>query len=526
MSTSGLKGSSFDLQDDKIPDPLHQERVPAIVNIDNFRVLGLEPEDEDFYTNFTLERRNAVRRKVDIRLIPLLAVLYLISHLDRANIGNAKIEGMMDDLGLSGIQWNVALSIFFVPYVLLEVPSNMLLKTFARPSVYLGILIISWGIIMTLTGVVSNFAGLMVTRVLLGVFEAGFFPGAVYLCSQWYMPKELSTRLACFYCASALSGAFSGLLAAAIAKMDGTGGYEGWRWIFILEGIATVLLGVFCFFFLIDSPALSGKWLEPDEIRFLELQKFIKEGGMFKAEQQDTASRSKWKDMAAVMTNWRMYILAYILLCQSACSYGNKFTLPTITESMGFSGTSAQLMTVPPYVAGAISAICFSVLSDKFYWRMPFVVTPLALLTIGYGIVISFHGKLEENVGPSFFAVILAMIGLYPVHPATTSWTSNNLTPSNRRAIGVAFNICVGNIGGIIGSYMYIETEKPQYYTGFGLSIAFGGSALILALVLEASFYFENKRKGKMSEEEVRERYTEEQLLDMGDKSPLFRYTL
>lgn len=193
---------------------------------------------------------------------------------------------------------------------------------------------------------------------------------------------------------------------------------------------------------------------------------------------------------------------------------------------MGFSNTNAQLMTVPPYVAGAISAVCFSSLSDRFYWRMPFVVIPLALLTVGYGIIISFDGQLEENVGPSFFAVILAMIGLYPVHPATTSWTSNNLTPSNRRAIGVAFNICVGNIGGIIGSYMYMDSEKPKYYTGFGLSIAFGGSALILALILEASFWWENKKRSKMSESEVREQYTEEQLMNMGDKSPLFKYTL
>lgn len=101
----------------------------------------------------------------------MLAVLYLISHIDRANIGNAKIEGMVTDLGLSGVQWNVVLSVFFVPYILLEVPSNILLKKFKRPSYYLGILIVCWGIVMTLMGVVKNFAGLLVTRILLGVFE-------------------------------------------------------------------------------------------------------------------------------------------------------------------------------------------------------------------------------------------------------------------------------------------------------------------------------------------------------------------
>jgi sugar phosphate permease len=436
----------------------------------------------------------------------------------------------------------------------------MLLKNFSRPSVYLGILITCWGIIMTLTGLVQNFAGMLVTRFLLGVFEyalttlaiyqlkfvansanrAGFFPGAVYLCTFWYMPKDLSTRVAVFYCASALSGAFSGLLAAGIAQMDGVGGQEGWRWIFLLEGIVTVALGVMCFFLLIDSPKRSTKWLSPEEIRYLELQHFIKEGGHFKAEKKGVS----WRELKAVLLNWRLYMQAYILLCQSACSYGKlgstpmwsllliteyagtKFTMPTITKSMGFTNTNAQLMTVPPYVAGGISAVFFSVLSDRFYWRMPFVAIPLTLVTIAYAIILSFHGQLKENIGPSFFAVILTCIGIYPIHPATTSWTANNLAPSGRRAIGLAFNICIGNIGGIIGSYMYLERESPKYYTGFGLSLAFGGSGLVVALLLELSYVYANRKKVNISEEEIRERYSDDLLLAMGDKSPLFKYTL
>ncbi|KAL2818818.1 putative MFS transporter [Aspergillus cavernicola] len=511
MATPQSNRETVDFIDEKLHGPDHVEKVLRTVQIDNFQVLGLRPEDADFYTNYPPEARKKLLRKVDVRLIPMLAVLYLISHLDRANIGNAKIEGLDTDLGLSGLQWNIVLSIFFIPYVLLEVPSNMLLKNFARPSVYLGILITSWGIIMTLTGIVQNFAGLMVTRILLGVFEAGFFPGAVYLGTFWYMPKELSTRIAIFYCASALSGAFSGLLAAGIAQMDGVGGQEGWRWIFLLEGIATVILGI-----------ISTKWLDLEEIRYLELQHFIKEGGNFKEEKKKTS----WKDIKATMLNWRMYMLAYILLAQSACSYGTKFTLPTITQAMGFQDTNAQLMTVPPYVAGAISAVFFSILSDRFYWRMPFVVTPLAFVIVGYAVILSLDGKLEENVGPAFFAVILTCIGIYPIHPSTTSWTANNLAPSSRRAIGLAFNICIGNIGGIIGSYMYLESEKPKYHTGFGLSLALGASALIVTLLLELSFVFANREKAKMSEVEVRARYTDDELLAMGDKSPLFKYTL
>ena len=141
----------------------------------------------------------------------------------RANIGNAKIEGLEDTLNMSGNDYNVALMIFFVPYVLCEVPSNMILAKFKRPSWYMGILILCWGTCMTLMGVVQNFSGLCATRFFLGVFEAGFFPGAIYLVGQWYPPERTQFRMALFYCASAASGAFSGLLAAAIAKMNGVG---------------------------------------------------------------------------------------------------------------------------------------------------------------------------------------------------------------------------------------------------------------------------------------------------------------
>lgn len=188
------------------PDKQSASRVIA-----NIHVLGLTDDDAEFYESFPPERRSKLVRKVvsgfdpllnsyrdikkdqvlilrlsqDWRLVPMLACLYLISQLDRANIGNAKIEGLDKDLGLSGVQYNICNSIFFIPYVLLEVPSNVLLKKFSRPSVYLGILVTSWGIVMTCHGFVKNFPGLLILRLILGSLEAGFYPGAVYLCTFW-----------------------------------------------------------------------------------------------------------------------------------------------------------------------------------------------------------------------------------------------------------------------------------------------------------------------------------------------------
>jgi hypothetical protein len=304
------------------------------------------------------------------------------------------------------------LSLFFVPYILLEVPSNILLKRFDRPSLYMGTLVTTWGVIMTMHGVVSNYAGLLALRskcesedpeahqdhfanshllhtVLLGVFEAGFFPGAVYLCTFWYMPNDLAARISWFYCFSALSGAFSGMAAAGIAQMDGVGGYQGWRWIFLIEGMVTVILGVSTFFVLVDTPALGHKWLRPEEIRFLEVQRFIKQGGRFQDESKE--QNFIWRDLKASLLDWRLWLLTWVQFCQSAMAYGTKFNLPTLTRAMGFTSWEAQLMSAPPYVswlvyykswicwgfmltsiraqiAGAIATIILSKLSDRFYW--------------------------------------------------------------------------------------------------------------------------------------------------------------
>jgi MFS family permease len=247
-------------------------------------------------------------------LYPLLRFLQ-ISHLDRANIGNAKIEGLEASLGMTGTDYNVALAVFFVPYVLCEVPSNMLLTKFSRPSTYIGILILLWGIVMTLSGVVQNFGGLVATRFFLGLFEAGFFPGAIYLVGQWYPPNRTQFRMSLFYCASAASGAFSGLLAAAIAKMDGLGNYEGWRWIFIIEGLATVLMAFACYFFLPDSPAhAAGKWLTQDEARFLQLTHIYTRGAV-KAPKVDEATgktKFQWSVVWQVLTDWQLYLQALV----------------------------------------------------------------------------------------------------------------------------------------------------------------------------------------------------------------------
>ncbi|PGH16159.1 hypothetical protein AJ79_01926 [Helicocarpus griseus UAMH5409] len=499
------------------------ETVEDVNNANRYANIGISAEDAQFYDTFSPEERKKMMWKIDLRLVPVLALLYLAAHIDRANIGNAKIEGLTEDLNMDGIKYNIAVSVFFIPYILLEVPSNVILKNFKRPSTYLGALVVSWGIVMTCTGVVKNFAGLMVTRVLLGITEAGFFPGAVYLITRWYAQREVQTRLAFFYCASALSGAFSGFLAFAIAKMNGVGGRPGWAWIFLLEGIATVLIGCACFFIMPDTPQLSGRWLSEKEIRYLTIQTTIKEGGSSAMEKTD---KFKWSYLWELLTDYKVYLQAWILFTASVCAYGLKFTMPSITKSMGFTSSEAQLMTIPPYVAGAIAAVTLSKLSDHFFWRMPFILLPMTSVLIGFCMLTPLAPDITHQIPACYIAVMLICIGQYPTNPAGSAWISSNLAGDYKRAMGIALNICLGNTGGIVGSYMFLEREKPGYPTGFGIGLSFAAVTLISTLVLEFSYWKINKKRDAIDEEEIRRQYSDEQLARMGDKSPLFRYKL
>ncbi|KAK8243160.1 MFS transporter [Phyllosticta capitalensis] len=514
-------------------DEPFSEKAQRVEHIENQQSLSnLSDDDAAFLASFTSEQKKKVIRKVDFRLVPMLLFLYLITYLDKTNVGNAKIEGLLPDLNMSDHQYNIALSVFFPPYILAEVPSNMLLQKFKRPSTYIGILVLGWGIVMVGTGFVKNFSELCVTRFLLGLFEAGFFPGAILIVSRWYLPNETQTRIALLYSSAASGGAFSGLLAFAIAKMDGVGGLEGWRWIFILEGILTVVMGALCFPLLIDSPALSGRWLTSDEMRYLDLRQRARAGDAPSNPDSEGSNNNKKVShfdksaLWAVMSDWKMYLLILGSWSNAVPNYAMKFTMPAIVSSMGFSSARAQLLTIPPYACGAVSAYVVSVFADRYAWRMPFVVGPQVCVIVSFAILFGKAAEIASKIALAYFAVCLACIGMYPIFPGVNAWNVANQAGVAKRAISIGYLVCAGNIGGVIGSYIYKDNEAPRYPTGYGSSLAFGSAGLVAMLVLEYCLWTSNKRNARMSEDEMCERFSNDQLDKMGDRSPLYKYAL
>ena len=212
----------------------------------------------------------ALTRKIDIRLLPMLVLMYIMNYLDRNNIAAARLAGLQDPkseggLDLSSTQYLTALSILFVGYILMQIPSNLFMNKIGKPSLYLPTCMIIWGVISAVTAEAKSYGGLIAIRFFLGFVEAAYFPGCLFFLSSWYTRKELGFRTALLYSGSLLSGAFSGLISAGITSgLDGVRGFRAWRWLFIVEGVITVFIALFAYIALPDFPRTTN-WLTEDE---------------------------------------------------------------------------------------------------------------------------------------------------------------------------------------------------------------------------------------------------------------------
>ena len=204
-------------------------------------------------------------RKIDLRLLPMIILMYIMNYLDRNNIASARLAGLQRDLAPSDTQYQTAVSILFVGYLLMQVPSNLMLNKIGKPAWYLPGAMVVWGTISAATAAAQSFGGLLAIRFFLGFVEAAYFPGCLYFLSSWYTRKELGFRSALLYSGSLLSGAFSGLIAAGILNnLDGAKGLAAWRWLFIIEGVITIFIACIAFFILPNLPRTTS-WLTEEQ---------------------------------------------------------------------------------------------------------------------------------------------------------------------------------------------------------------------------------------------------------------------
>ncbi|KAJ4361719.1 hypothetical protein N0V95_001612 [Ascochyta clinopodiicola] len=465
-----------------------------------------------------------VLRKVDYRLVPMLSLLYLVAFIDRSNIGNAKIAGMEADLKMHGLQYNTAVTLFFVPYTLLEVPSNILLKIM-KPSHWMAILMFSWGLVMTLMGLVNSYGGLLAGRFFLGVTESGFFPAATFLLTLWYRRFELQRRMAVFYVAASLAGAFSGLLAYGIEKLDGRSGLAGWQWIFLIEGLIPVALALVVWKALPNSPETASFLTQPERDLLVRRLQDDSGSGQGRATNNDKMGKQY---VIAGLSDWKIWAAVVIFWGNTVGVYGFTATVPTVINGLGYSSANAQLLTIPIYVFAAIVTVIWAWGSDLTQKRSPWIIGGYCIAIVGFIAQLAIPHPAYPGVTYGFLFPVAA--GLYCPFTCLVSWVANSLAPSSKRAVGMALLISVGNMGGIMGSNIYLAREKPKYTTGFAASLAMCVAAVAMTFVLRWAYGKENRKRDQLiqehGEEAIRARYSDEELLMLGDKSPFFRYTL
>lgn len=316
-----------------------------------------------------------VTRKIDWRLVPYLAAAYSISLIDRTNIALARAAGMQRDLRLDiSPRYSVAVIMFFIPYILFELPSNIGLRKFG-PAIWLSTAVTLWGVVLIGMAYVTTWNQLAATRALVGLFEAALFPGAALLVSCWYPRRSTQKRLSFFYSLSILATGLSSLLAYGLAQLNGRNGLAGWRWIFLVEGLITIAIGLVGYFVIIDFPD-KAKILNEQE-REMILTRIERDRA------DATLDKITWAKIGQYSLDWKLWLFAFMFFSSTTASYALSYFLPRILAGMGFTGSLATILVAPPYVFALIPAIGCAVLSDKLGKKSIFVIFNALMCVFG-----------------------------------------------------------------------------------------------------------------------------------------------
>ncbi|KIX07012.1 uncharacterized protein Z518_04988 [Rhinocladiella mackenziei CBS 650.93] len=449
--------------------------------------------------------------KIDLRVIPVLSVLYLLAFLDRTNVANAAIFGLVKDLNLTATQYSTALTIFFVPYVVFEIPSNIILKRL-KPHVWLSLCMFGFGLVTVCQGLVQGYGGIITTRFFLGLFESGMFPGSFYLIGMWYKRNEAQKRYTFFFASTTLAGAFGGLLASAIGKMDGMCGYLGWRWVFILEGCLTCAVSFVWFFIIPDFPE-DAQWVTETERQYI-MARLREEQGKSAIEKRITfkAVVNCFKDYKFIL-GWLMYFGLIVP------AYGYAYFAPTIIKTYGYSNIGTQLHSVPPWAAAFGFSMLVAALSDRLRHRFLFTVIPICISIAGFAILMIEHDDHHLEYG----ALFLITSGTYSAMPIIVCWFNMNLATHTRRSVGSAWQIGAGNIGGIIASYSFEAADaKTFFHKGYSICMSFICLSAASCVVYFLACLTQNRSREKNHDVGL----TEYEKTEMGDMNPEYRYML
>lgn len=368
-------------------------------------------------------------------------------------------------------------------------------------------------------------AGFFAARFVLGMTESGLFPGVVFYLSMWYRREEQHFRISLFFSAASLAGAFGGVLAwvrksssfllladmmsQGIAHMNGVGGLHGWRWIFILEGMLTVLVSLVAYFFVANYPS-TATFLSEKERACVHAR----------LEASNDATRDEaftWNNVSLALRDPKVWLYGLGFHTMSLPLYTLSLFLPTIIKDLGYTAAQAQLLTVPPYAVATITTLTVAIASERLKLRAPLIMGSASLAAIGYIILLS-----NTKIGVSYFGTILAAAGIYPATAIVLSWPANNVSGQTKRATANAMQISIGNLGAVLGTQLYRSTDGPRYFLGHGFALGYLCANVLVVGTLWAILKAENEKRDSGERNHRLEGIEETEWL--GDDDPRWRF--
>ncbi|KAI0855757.1 major facilitator superfamily domain-containing protein [Xylaria cubensis] len=436
-----------------------------------------------------LERK--VLWKCDTRILPILALLFLCSFFDRTNVGNARLYGLEDEIGITDHQYDIGLAVYYATYIFGEIPSNLILKK-VTPSIWLPCLAFVWGVVAMSTGFIKTFNHFVAIRALLGLCEGGLLPGMILYLSSVYRRSELAIRIGIFYTSASLSGAFGGLLARAISELGGRGGLSSWRWIFILFGLFTITVSFTSFWLLPNG--VSTAWFLNSEERECAVRRLHTQGAGGGGREQEDTERFAWSEVLRGIFSLQTWLTAsaYFGILSGLYSFG--LFLPTIIKDLGYTANEAQLWSVIPYAVAAVATLFTAYLSDHFRVRGIIMLCSIPIAIIGYAVIANTH-----NSSVKYGMTFLMATGLYSSVPPVLGWLSNNSAGHYKRATTSALQLAIANAGGFVAVFIYPKAQGPQYHKGHTiiLGLLTAGWFLVLSNVLYCWKLNRDKAAGK-----------------------------
>jgi MFS family permease len=370
------------------------------------------PTDYSGASNKTDPAEIKLVRKLDTWIMPTLWIMYWLNYLDRNAIALARLNDLEEDLNLTSTQYQTCVSILFVGYLLGQIPSNMFL-TRTKPSYYMASCMALWAVVSALTALSKDFKGLLLTRFFLGVTEAPYYPGALYLLSIFYTRKEIATRISILYTGNILATAFAGLIAAGIFEgLDDVAGIAGWRWLFILQGAATFVVAIASAFTLPDDP-MHTRWLTPEERELAQARMDRDTVG----NKEKTSTMKGLKEAASDGKVWLFMFMQHMHLAAN----GFKNFFPTAVQTLGFGRTITLVLTCPPYLIAGFISVYWSYSSGRMNERTWHITIAKSVAVFGFVL-----GCATLNTGARYFAMVVFAIGTYAVNSVILGWVASS----------------------------------------------------------------------------------------------------